>query len=339
MAAFDPPENSASIVSVTDRVQPVEIGAAVSAIHFLGDVAAFVGAEEAVTFVTRDGEATRLPIHDGAVLCVASDGKRIVSGGDDGKLVQISGNGDVSTLATDAKRRWIDSVALHADGAVAWSAGKTAFVRGTKGEDKSHDVKSTVGGLAFAPKGLRLAISHYNGVSLWFPNMAATPESLEWAGSHLGVTFSPDNKFLVTVMHEPALHGWRLADARHMRMTGYPARVRSVSWSAGGKLLATSGADTVILWPFGSKDGPMGKEPAMLAPLQARVAVVACHPKEDIVAAGYSNGTILLVRISDGAEILVRKNTDEAVTALGWNAKGTLLAFAAGDGKAGLLAL
>jgi hypothetical protein len=35
----------------------------------------------------------------------------------------------------------------------------------------------------------------------------------------------------------------------------------------------------------------------------------------------------------------VRKNTDEAVTALGWNAKGTLLAFAAGDGKAGLLAL
>jgi len=83
----------------------------------------------------------------------------------------------------------------------------------------------------------------------------------------------------------------------------------------------------------------MGKEPAMLAPLQARVAVVACHPKEDIVAAGYSNGTILLVRISDGAEILVRKNTDEAVTALGWSAKGTLLAFAAGDGKAGLLAL
>ena len=73
-------------------------------------------------------------------------------------------------------------------------------------------------------------------------------------------------------MHEPALHGWRLADNRHMRMTGYPGRVRSMSWSAGGKFLATSGADTVILWPFASKDGPMGKEPAMLAPLQARVS-------------------------------------------------------------------
>ena len=68
-------------------------------------------------------------------------------------------------LATDAKRRWIDNVALHPDGAVAWSVGKTAFVRSGKAEDKSFEVPSTVGGLAFAPKGLRLAIAHYNGVT------------------------------------------------------------------------------------------------------------------------------------------------------------------------------
>ncbi len=237
------------------------------------------------------------------------------------------------------KRRWIDNVALHPDGAVAWSAGKTAFVRSGKAEDKSFDVPSTVGGLAFAPKGLRLAVAHYNGVTLWFPNMAAKAEVLEWAGSHLAVTFSPDNKFLVTAMHEPALHGWRLADNRHMRMTGYPGRVRSMSWSAGGKALATSGADTVIMWPFASKDGPMGKEPAMLAPLQARVTTVACHPKQDILAAGYSDGTILMVRLADGAEILVRRNGTAPVAALAWNGKGTLLAFAAEDGDAGLLPL
>jgi WD40 repeat protein len=176
-------------------------------------------------------------------------------------------------------------------------------------------------------------------VSLWFPNMAANAEVLEWAGSHLGVTFSPDNKFLVTAMHEPALHGWRLADSKHMRMTGYPARVRSISWSAGGKGLATSGADTVIVWPFASKDGPMGKEPAMLAPLKARVTMVACHPKQDILAAGYSDGTILMVRLTDGAEILVRANKGQPVAALGWNAKGTLLAFADSEGDAGLLEL
>ena len=338
MKEFDPGE-SASIVSVTDKVRPVAIGMPVTAVHFLGDRAAFVGAEENVALMSGQGEISPVAVHSGGILCAASDGARIVMGGDDGKLVALDANGEVALLATDAKRRWIDNVALHPDGAVAWSAGKTAFVRSGRDEEKSLDVVSTVGGLGFAPKGLRLAVAHYNGVSLWFPNMTAKPEVLEWAGSHLGVVFSPDNKFLVTTMHEPALHGWRLADARHMRMTGYPGRVRSMSWSAGGKALATSGADAVIMWPFASKDGPMGKEPAMLAPLQARVAVVACHPKQDILAAGYSNGTVLMVRLHDGAEILVRRNGPAPVAALAWNAKGTLLAFAAEDGDAGLLEL
>jgi WD40 repeat protein len=342
MSAFDPAGQSASIVSVTDNVRPLAIGMPVTAVHFLGDRAAFVGAEETVALVDSAGEISPVSVHGGGILCVASDGARLVTGGDDGKLVALDKAGDVALLATDPKRRWIDNVALHPDGTVAWSAGKTAYVRGGKGEEKSFEVPSTVGGLAFAPKGVRLAIAHYNGVTLWFPNMAANAEFLEWAGSHLGVVFSPDNKFLVTTMHEAALHGWRLADHRHMRMTGYPGRVRSMSWNAGGKALATSGADSVIMWPFASKDGPMGKQPAMLAPLQARVSMVACHPKQDILAAGYSDGTILMIRMHDGAEILVRKNNEDgapAVSALAWNAKGTMLAFAAEDGDAGLLEL
>jgi WD40 repeat protein len=339
MKEFESGEHSASIASVTERVRPLAIGASVTSVHFLGERAAFVGAEENVFLVSAEGEMSLVAVQSGGILCAASDGERIVMGGDDGKLVALDAKGVVTLLALDAKRRWIDNVALHADGAIAWSAGKTAFLRGGKGEEKSFDAPSTVGGLAFAPKGLRLAVAHYNGVTLWFPNMAAKPEFLEWAGSHLAVTFSQDNKFLVTAMHEPALHGWRLADNRHMRMTGYPGRVRSMSWSVGGKALATSGAEAVIMWPFASKDGPMGKEPAMLAPLQARVAMVACHPKQDILAAGYSDGTILMVRLADGAEILVRRNGTAPVSALAWNAKGTLLAFAAEDGEAGLLEL
>ncbi len=77
----------------------------------------------------------------------------------------------------------------------------------------------------------------------------------------------------------------------------------------------------------------------MLAPLQAKVTVVACHPTDDIFAAGYSDGTILMVRIEDGAEILVRRNEGGPVSALAWNAKGSLLGFATEDGDAGLLPL
>jgi len=339
MKDFTLPPQPESIVSVTDRVTQVKLDSPATAVHFLGDVAVFVGPENGVTFAEGTDDPKFIPAQIAGILCSASDGKRVLLGGDDGKIVSVDAKSNVHVLATDASRRWIDNVALHPDGAIAWSAGKTAFVRPPKGEEKSLDVASTVGGLAFAPKGLRLAVAHYNGVTLWFPNMAGAPEFLEWKGSHLGVTFSADNRFLVTSMHEAALHGWRLADSKHMRMTGYPARVRSMSWSTGGKFLATSGSDSVILWPFGSKDGPMGKQPEMLAPLQAKATAVACHPKEDVFAAGYSDGTILMVRIEDGAEILVRRNAGEPVSALAWNQKGSLLAFASEDGDAGLMPL
>lgn len=339
MKDFGLPPQPDSIVSVTDRVTSVALPSPAMAVHFIGDVASFVGAEEFVAFAAGADAPTIHAVHRGGILCSASDGKRVVVGCDNGALLALDASGKIETLYSDAKRRWIDNVALHPDGAIAWSAGKTAFVRPTKGADKYFDAPSTVGGLAFAPKGLRLAIAHYNGVTMWFPNMASKPEVLDWKGSHLGVTFSDDNRFLVTSMHEAALHGWRLADSRHMRMTGYPARVRSMSWSVGGKFLATSGSDSVILWPFSSKDGPMGKEPAMLAPLQAKATVVACHPKENVFAAGYSDGTILMVRIEDGAEILVRRNAGEAVSALAWNAKGSVLAYATEDGDAGLMPL
>jgi WD40 repeat protein len=330
--------------SVTDRVKPLALGHAVGAVYVLGGAACFVGTDEAVSLVASDSSINRVAGASGGILCSASDGKRVVIGCDDGKVIAVSASGETQTLATDAKRRWIDNVALHADGAIAYSAGKTAFVRQAKpkdkdGDPKSLDAPSTVGGLAFAPKGFRLAIAHYNGVTLWFPNMAGAPEFLEWKGSHLGVVFSPDGKFLITSMHEPALHGWRLADAKHMRMTGYPGRVRSLAWTVGGKALATSGADSVIVWPFASKDGPMGKAPAMLAPLPTKVTTVACHPLSDILAAGYADGTVLMIRMDDGAEILVRRRDGAAVAGLAWSSDGKHLALATEGGDAGLLTL
>jgi len=229
-------------------------------------------------------------------------------------------------------------VALGRGGAVAWSAGKTAFVQSK--ELRELEVPSTVGGLAFLPKGFRLAVAHYNGATLWFPNATgAAAEKLEWKGSHLGATASPDGRFLVTSMQEPMLHGWRLADGKHMRMSGYATRVTSLDWTADGDWLVTSGATQLILWPFQGKDGPMGKEPRLLAPSDHRVTTVAAHPGQAIVATGFDHGMILLIRVADGAEILARKPAAASVTALGWSADGQSLAFGTEDGDAGIIDL
>jgi WD40 repeat protein len=332
-------DTSAPIPSLADRVRHIEAGAPVVGVHFLGSAPVFVLGEEQLLFA-REGGEQRLVVHGGAILASCSDGIRIVSGGDDGKLVTTSADGAHEILATDDKKRWIDQVALGPDGAVAWSAGKTAHVITKKGESRTFEAPSTVAGLCFAPKGFRLAIAHYNGATLWFPNAeGARPQFFEWKGSHLAVTFSPDGRFLLTAMQESTLHGWRIVDAKNMRMSGYSTRVRSMSWTADGNFLATSGSEQLILWPFDGKDGPMGKQPRMLATSSARVSTVACHPAQPVVAVGYADGQVLLVRLDDGALIAARQSDQQPVTALGWNATGQMLAFGTESGDAGLLVL
>ena len=332
-------DQSTDTPSVVERTRPVAAGAPVVAAHFLGRTAVLVLGEEALLVVPDKADERRVAVHAGGILSAAADGERVITGGDDGKVAATDAAGESRTVATDGKHRWIDHVAAGPDGAVAWSAGKRAFAATGKGEPRMLEVASTVGGLAFAPKGLRLAVAHYHGVTLWFPNVQAQPERLEWKGSHHDVAFSPDGRFLVTAMQEPALHGWRLVDSKHMRMTGYPVRVRSFGWTAGGKWLATSGSDQLVLWPFQSKDGPMGKTPKMFAAFAVRATTIACHPKQEVVAVGYADGTVLFVRVDDGAEVLARKPAGAPVTALAWDAGGNLLAFGTEDGEAGVVDL
>ena len=329
-------DTTTPLPSLADRVRPIAAGGAVVGVHFLGRTPVFVLGEEHLLFASEQGEQ-RVDVHGGAILASASDGIRILTGGDDGTLVATDARGEHAILATDDKRRWIDQVALGPDGALAWSAGKTAHVLTKKGEQRSFEAPSTVAGLVFAPKGFRLGIAHYNGATLWFPNASAKPETLEWKGSHLSVAFSPDGKFLVTAMQEPMLHGWRLPEGQHMRMSGYSARVRSLGWTADGEFLATSGSEQLILWPFDGKDGPMGRQPKIMARSKERVVVVACHPRQPVVAVGYADGVVVLARIDDGALIEVKAAGAAPVSALGWDAKGQTLAFGTEAGEAGAL--
>jgi WD40 repeat protein len=326
-----------SVVEQTRSIAPLDAG--IVNAHFLGRTAALVLGDNAIVLVPPEGETQRVAAHEGAILASVDDGTRVVSGGDDGRVVETGPNGETRVLASDPKHRWIDHIALGPDGTVAWSAGKSAFAQGK--ELRTFEAPSTVGALAFFPKGFRLAIAHYNGATLWFPNASeAPPETLERKGSHLGATISPDGRFLVTTMQEPMLHGWRLVDSQDMRMSGYTARVKSFSWSADGQWLATSGATQLVLWPFPhSKDGPMGKPPRLLTPSGHRIEFVACHPRNSVVAAGYDNGMIFLTRIEDGAKILAKKPGDTPVTALAWSADGLMLAWGTEGGEAGIIDL
>jgi hypothetical protein len=328
--------------SLTDCVRTIEAGAQTIASGFLGSTLAFALADGNFLFVDNSGDR-RVPVFADATLLVADhNATRFVAGSDQGELASIDRNGSIGRLAHEGGK-WIDAIAVRPNGTVAWSAGAMVRAREETGPIRSFVAPSSVRGLAFHPKGYRLAASHYNGVSLWYPNVEGAPEVLNWKGSHLEITISPDGRFIITAMQENALHGWKLPEKKDLRMTGYSAKSRSLSWSPDGHWLATSGAPACVVWPFHGKDGPMGQAPRECGVRPARVSQVAFHPQALVVAVGYEDGWVLLCRLTDGAEILVRAPTmaaaSGAITTLAWEANGRRLGIGTRTGQAAVLTL
>lgn len=296
-------------------------------------------------FALADGTVHRLDnghktatAHDGLLAAVENEsGDALVTGGEDGKVQRIRADGSVETVA-EIGRKWVTAVAAGPRDALAWGSGRTAWVRLPDGKAKEFAHPRSVEGLAFAPKGLRLAVARYNGATLHFPAADGKPTELEWAGAHTGVSFSPDGNFLVTTMQENALHGWKLADGKHMRMAGYPAKVKSLSWGPKGRWLASSGAPAAICWPFLTKDGPIGKAPAELGTRgDQMVTSVAFHPTDEILAIGYADGMVLAARVADQKEILLRRPGKGAITMMAWDREGRRIAFGSDVGDCGVI--
>lgn len=308
---------------------------------FISDLPVFAAANGTVKIVAADD--ITLQSHDGLLTaCLSLDGRELLTSGEDGKVLAINHSGN-ARLVGEMPGQWIDKLAAGPQGSVAFASGRTARVVEANGKQHEFTLERSVEGLCFAPKGMRLAIARYNGASLIWATMQNEPVTLDWAGAHTGISFSPDGKYLVTTMQENALHGWRLdnkatGDGKHMQMTGYPFKVKSTSWSPKGKWLATSGAEAAIIWPFFGKNGPMGKAPKELGTRgDTQVTCVSCHPSQDVVAIGYGDGMIMAVRIEDAEEALLRKPGKAAISSMNWDAKGMRLAYGSEVGEAGVI--
>lgn len=334
--------------SLLDRAGVVRsLGAYVVGLTFFenGILAAALG-DGRIAFLDSGGASAPsiVPAHDGACLSLAVDldGRGVLTGGDDGRLVRADIAGEV-TQVLSVPGRWVEPIAVSpASGLRAAAMGKTVYLVDKGGAlAATFDHTNTVAGLAFDPKGRRLAAAHYGGVSLWWARGGTQePKRLSWTGSHLTLTWSPDGRYIVTAMQENELHGWRLPDGTDMRMSGYPAKVKSMTWLPRARHLATSGAESVVCWPYGGKLGPMGKAPVELGSgFESVVTVVAAHPQDELIAAGYEDGTAVLLPISGARPALVKPPGDGAITALTWSTDGHHLAIGTETGLIGHLPL
>ena len=284
--------------------------------------------------------------HGGAILaaCRHPSGDGILTGGDDGRVVWTRLDGDeiAATLVAEVKGRWIDAVAASAEsGLIAFAAGRDLHVRDSQDAafTRVFTHEKSVSDVAFDPKGRRIATATYGGAALWYARIAEQkPSLLKWAGAHSLVAFSPDGKFLMSAMQENSLHGWTVADGKNMRMGGYPAKVKSMAFLSGGVMLATSGANGAVVWPFSGATGPMGKEAAEIGFDQSALVVrVAATPKLSLLAAGLDDGRVWVADLKSGSMDTLKAEKGAAISALAITAEGGRVAWGDEDGAAGVV--
>ncbi|WP_226583485.1 WD40 repeat domain-containing protein [Acuticoccus sediminis] len=313
--ALTGPANVVALTPLASRPEPYAFAAGFGD----GTVALYRGP-------ARDGAGADVQVrpgarHEAAVSGVITLSGAVVSAGQDGTVRGADG-------VITAPGSWCEHLTASPAGETFAVAAGRAVVLGTLSGAtvRLADHPSSVSGLAFAPDGRQLAASHYNGVTIWSVGRGTKVRTLAWKGSHIGVTWSPDGRFVVSATQERELHVWDLAADKDFRLGGYAAKVRSLAWLGAPAHLLASGADAITAWPFGDVG------PGVLPPKEigfghkALVTRVAAHPSRPQVAGGYSNGTVLVGGVKKGEASFVRLADGAPVTALAYTANGTLIA-------------
>jgi WD40 repeat protein len=314
----------------------------VTAAHFQSDGRAVFALGDGT--VRIEGAEVIFAHPEATVLCAAPhpSGEGIVTGGDDGRVVWTTAKGPVELAALAGG--WIDAVAASAEsGMIAFAAGRTVETLDVKEPlfRRSFAHERSVSGLAFDPKGRKLACATYGGCAVWFARIAdQKPQMFKWAGSHIAAAWSPDGRFLVSAMQENMLHGWRVADAKDMRMSGYAAKPRSIAFLARGQLMATSGAQGAVVWPFRGNNGPMGEQAAEVGHREgsATVTQVAARVAGSRLAVGTSDGRVWFADV-DGTQQVELRDGGGPISALALSADGRRIAWGDEEGAAGVVDL
>ncbi|OYX34145.1 MAG: hypothetical protein B7Y99_06000 [Caulobacterales bacterium 32-69-10] len=309
-------------------------------------VAAALYSREGAVFALGDGtvrfeQGGVVHAHDGAVLaaCVHPSGEGVVTGGDDGRLVWSRPSGPIELA--QVKGKWIDAVdASAASGLIVFAAGREVHVRDVAdpGFERRFAHERTVAAVALDPKGKRLAAATYGGVALRFARIAEqAPVMLKWPGSHIGVVFSPDGKFLMSAMQENDLHGWRMSDSKDLRMGGYPSKVKSMAFLSKGALMATSGANGAVVWQFSGPNGPMGREASEVGyDESALVTRVAARTAGGGMAAGLDDGRVWTAELQASGLHFIKAEKGPPITALAMSPDGSQVAWGDEAGGAGV---
>ena len=327
--------------SVVDRTRPVAAGAPVVAAHFLGRTAAFVLGEEAVLLVGDKGDEQRVAVHDGGILSAASDGAWVITGGDDGKVFVTGAKGD-SRARRHRRQASLDrsgrgragrrgGLVGRQDGLCDAGQGRAAHARGAVDRRRAR-VRAQGRAACDRPLQRRHAVVSERA--------RPRPRSLEWKGSHHDVAFSPDGT-IPGHRHAGADAAWLARGRRqahaHVGLFGARALVRLDGRRQVARHRRLRATRAVAVPGQGRTDGQDAA--ACSRPSRCARPWSPAIPGRRWWRSATPTAPCCWCGSTDGAEVLARKPAGAAVSALAWEAAGTLLGLGTEDGYAGVVDL
>jgi hypothetical protein len=193
------------------------------------------------------------------------------------------------TRVAEHPKKWIDAVATGPGGAIAYATGKQAHVWLGDGSTRVFGHERAVGGVAFAPKGMRLGVARYGGISLWWPNTDAGAVMLDWKGSHTSITFRPTDVTVTAMQRMRCMAGgrrrrWAPAHDRHSQ-AALAVMVGEGRFSQLGARWRCFGPSTQR-WPQESR----------FADRRAKALATRCLPPMMRRSIGYADGAVAIAR-------------------------------------------
>jgi WD40 repeat protein len=193
------------------------------------------------------------------------------------------------------------------------------------------DHPSTVADIAWQPRAEILASAAYGQLALWRTEGSEAYRRFEWKGSMLVLAWSPNGQYISTGDQDSTVHFWKVKTGEDLMMSGYPSKVKELSWDSSSRYLATGGGTMPCVWDCSGK-GPAGTTPLQLEAHTDRITALAFQHSAPVLASGGADRQVAVWQIGKAKTPLCQEYLTADVTQLAWSPDDGRLAAGASNG-------